>query len=414
MRHIDTVIIGGGQAGLAMSHCLTSHGVEHVVLERGRVGERWRSERWDSLRLLTPRWQSRLPGFAYEGPDPNGYMSRIEIIDYLDDYARSFRAPVLDGVTVVSVGREGGEYHVRTDAGHWRADHVVIATGECDTPFVPAIAAGLGDDIDQVVPTLYRNPAQLRGGGVLVVGASSTGVQLALEIRRSGRPVTLSAARHTRLPRMYRGRDILWWLDRTGVTSERARDVADIEASRNQPSMQLGGTLDRSNLDLRVLHDTGVRIVGSTAAIDGRRVSFQDDLLETTVAADVKLARVRQRIDAYIRTHGLEREAGPEEPFEPVRLPDPATVLELRAEGIRTVLWATGFRRRYPWLNVPVLDDRGEIVHDEGITPSPGLYVMGLQFMRRRNSSFIDGVAQDARDLTSHLCARRRGCRDAA
>jgi putative flavoprotein involved in K+ transport len=224
----------------------------------------------------------------------------------------------------------------------------------------------------------------------------------------------LSVARHTRLPRTYRGRDILWWLDRTGIMSERARDAADLAASRNQPSMQLIGTRDRTTIDLGVLHDEGIRIVGSTSGIDGTRIDFEDDLLETTIAADLKLARLRLRIDNHIRAHRLENLAGPEEPFDAMRLPDADTRIDLKAERIDTVVWATGFRRRYPWLRVPVLDRRGEIIHDEGITPADGLYVMGLQFMRRRTSSFIDGVARDAAELSEHLCERRRGCRDAA
>jgi putative flavoprotein involved in K+ transport len=413
MRYIDTVIIGGGQAGLAMSRRLTDRGVEHVVLERGRIGERWRNERWDSLHLLTPRWQSRLPGFGYDGPDPDGYMSRHEVIDYLQRYSRSFPSPVLTGVTVKSVETDIAGYRIRTNIDAWRAAHVVVATGECDTPFVPAMAARF-EGVEQVVPTRYRNPDRLPDAGVLVVGGSSTGIQLALEIHQSGRPVTLSVGRHTRLPRTYRGKDILWWFDRMGLFTQRARDVADLDASRNQPSMQLVGSPDRRTLDLHVLDEAGIRIVGRTIAADGSRVLLDDDLLETTTAADVKLARLRMRIDHWIRSRGLTGEVGAEEPFEPIRLPDPATRLDLRAEGIGAVLWATGFRRNYSWLRVPVLDRRGEIIHDEGITPSPGLYVMGLQFMRRRNSSFIDGVARDADDLARHLCERRMGCRSAA
>lgn len=410
MRHIDTVIIGGGQAGLAMSRSLRDRGVENVVLERGRIAERWRSERWDSLTLLTPRWQSRLPGFEYDGPDPDGYMSRVEVIDFLDRYANSFPADIRTGVNVDSVEWDYAGYRVRTDAGDWRADHVVIATGECDLPFVPTAAEGLDPAIRQVVPSRYRNPESLPDEGVLVVGASSTGIQLALEIRRSGRPVTLSVGRHTRLPRTYRGRDILWWFDRMGLFSERARDVADLTSSRSQPSMQLVGTPDRRTLDLRVLKDAGVRIVGRTAGIDGRRVAFRDDLLENTASADVKLARLRLGIDAWVQSNGMGSEVDPAEPFVPGRMDDSTPSIHLGNEGIGTVLWATGYRRSYPWLKVPVLDTRGDIVHDEGVTRSPGMYVLGLQFLRRRNSSFIDGVARDAEDLAEHLCERRRGC----
>jgi putative flavoprotein involved in K+ transport len=407
MRRIDTVVIGGGQAGLAMSRCLSDAGVEHVVLERGRVGERWRSERWDSLHLLTPRWQSRLPGWSYAGPDPDGYMRRDELVTFLEGYASSFPVPLYTGVTVTAVERAAVGYRVGTDSGKWMADNVVIATGECDTPLVPPFAGRLSRRLDQVVPTRYRNPGQLRPGGVLVVGASATGIQLAAEIHRSGRPVTLAVGRHTRLPRMYRGRDILWWLDTMGITGQRIEEVQDPAASMDQPSMQLIGSPDRQKLDLNVLHGDGVRVVGRIRDAVGDQVSLDDDLAETTAAADFKLARLRIRIDERIRTAGAAGEFGPEEEFVPVRLPDGPPVLDLRTHRIETVLWATGFRRSYPWLRVPVLGANGEIRHAGGVTPLDGLYVLGLNFLRRRNSTFIDGVGQDARELTDHLLSRR-------
>lgn len=407
MSHIHTVIIGGGQAGLAMSRCLTDAGVEHVVLERGRVAERWRSERWDSLRLLTPRWQSRLPGWSYDGPDPDGYMSRDEVVRYLEGYAASFRAPVEAGVAVTAVVPHRLGFRVTTDRGSWTAANVVVATGESQSPRVPRLAEALPPDIRHVVPTRYRHPGELDDGGVLVVGASSTGVQLAAEIHASGRPVTLAVGRHTRLPRTYRERDILWWFERMGILSERAHEVEDLDASRGQPSMQLIGSPDRRSLDLGILHEAGLRMVGRAAGVEDGVLAFEDDLVETTAAADVKLAKLRLRIDAYIRAEGLAGDVGPEEPFVPVRLPDPPTRLDLGAEGIRTVLWATGFRRRYPWLKVGVLDGRGEIRHTGGVTPVPGLYVLGLNLLRRRNSSFIDGVARDAEELAEHLVRRR-------
>lgn len=407
MRHIDTIIIGGGQAGLAMSRSLVDRGVEHVVLERGGIAERWRSERWDSLRLLTPRWQARLPGWSYDGPDPDGYMGRTEVIDYLVRYADSFRAPVETGVTVTSVARHPIGFRVDTSEGSWTSANVVLATGDCDTPYVPPLADGLSPRVHQVVPSRYKNPAQLPKGGVLVVGASATGIQLASEIHASGRPVTLSVGRHTRLPRTYRGRDILYWLDRMGVFDERSDAVQDLEASRSQPSLQLIGTPDRRTIDLRVLMAEGIRLVGSTAGAEGTAATFADDLIETTVAADVKLARMLIRIDRFIASSGLEAEVEAAEPFIPIRAQDAPTSLDLEAEGIRTVLWATGFKREYPWLHIPVLDARGEIRHRGGVTPEPGLYVMGLRFLRRRNSSFIDGQAKDAVELADHILARR-------
>ena len=409
MRRTEAVVIGGGQAGLAMSRCLRDAGVDHVVLERGRVAERWRRGSWDSLRLLTPNWQSRLPGFRYEGPEPHGYMSAPEVVGYLDRYARSFSAPVEEGATVLAVEQAGAGYRVTTDGGAWAAPSVVIATGHCDTPLVPGMAGRLAEDVVQVVPSHYRNPRQLPPGGVLVVGASATGVQLADEIHASGRPVTLAVGRHTRLPRVYRGRDILWWLDAMGTFDEAAEEVFDLAISRSQPSLQLVGRPDRATLDLPVLQERGVRLVGRVVEAEGSRVCCADDLVAHTVAADARLARLVQRIDVFAARTGLDAELGPPEPFRPFLWPAPAPAeIDLRAEGIRTVVWATGFRRLYPWLKVDVLDARGEIRHEGGVTPSPGLYVIGLYLLRRRKSSFIDGVGRDAMDLTAHLTAHLR------
>jgi putative flavoprotein involved in K+ transport len=392
-----------------MSRCLTTSGVDHVVLERGRVAERWRRGSWDSLRLLTPNWQSRLPGFRYDGPDPDGYMRAPEVVGYLTRYARSFAAPVEEGTTVLAVERGGAGYRVTTDRGAWEAPSVVIATGHCDTPVVPWIAGRLPGDVVQVVPARYRNPLQLPEGGVLVVGASATGVQLADEIHASGRPVTLAVGRHTRLPRVYRGRDILWWLDAMGVFDESAEEVFDLAVSRNQPSLQLVGRPDRATLDLPVLQERGVRLVGRATGAEGGRVGFADDLVAHTAAADARLARLVQRIDIFAARTGLDAEVGPPEPFRPFFWPAPAPVeIDLRDAGIRTVVWATGFRRHYAWLKVPVLDARGEIRHQGGVTPFPGLYVIGLYFLRRRKSSFIDGVGRDALELTAHLAAHLR------
>jgi putative flavoprotein involved in K+ transport len=407
MRHIDTVIIGGGQAGLALSHCLTDRGLEHVILERGRIGERWRSERWDSLRLLTPNWQSRLPGFSYDGDDPHGYMDRREVITYLERYAASFPAPVEAGVTVTRVERRPGGYSVDTDQGSWHSANVVIATGDCGEAFVPTMASGVSAEIHQVVPTRYKNPDQLPDGGVVVVGASATGVQLAAEIHASGRPVTLSVGRHTRLPRVYRGRDILWWLDRMGIFDERATDVRDLETSRKQPSLQLVGSPDRRTLDLSALMDQGVRLVGRAMAAASGTMNFDDNLIEDTVAAHVKLVRMTSRIDRYARSEGLEHEIPEAVPIPWIEAPDTTESLDLHREGIRTILWATGFKRSYPWLHVPVFRSDGEISHRGGVTPAAGLYVMGLRFLRRRNSTFIDGQAKDAAEIADHMLTVR-------
>jgi putative flavoprotein involved in K+ transport len=412
MEQTEVVIIGGGQAGLAMSWHLAARSIEHVVFERGRVAERWRSERWDSLNLLTPRWQSRLPGWSYRGPAPDGFMTRVEVTDYLESYARSFAAPLLTGVAVTAVERARPGFRVDTTAGAWRAPCVVIATGHCDRASVPVVAYSLASDVVQVVPTEYRNPGQLPGGGVLVVGASSSGIQLASEIARSGRDVTLAVGGHTRLPREYRGRDIMAWLDVMGVLTETIDEVHDVAASREEPSLQLIGDDGHHSLDLGVLQAEGVHVVGRVVGIDQRQVTLGNDLAESIEHAETKMHHVLDRVDRFIEARGL---AGPfPETGRPSRVPAPEgpSTIDLAQAGIRTVLWATGYRREYPWLRVPVLDGRGELRHDGGITPEPGLYALGLYFMRRRNSSFLDGVGADAAELAAdierRLTRRRR------
>jgi putative flavoprotein involved in K+ transport len=404
MKRTDTIIIGGGQAGLAMSRCLTDEGIEHVVLERGRVAERWRSERWDSLRLLSPKWHTRLPGFRYQGADRNGFMMMPELISYLERYAKSFSAPVQDETTVLGVERADGGYRVRTDQGDWEAPNVVVATGHCDVPFVPKAASGLSPRVHQVVPSHYKNPAQLPTGGVLVVGASASGIQLAQEIHRSGRPVTLAVGRHTRIPRRYRGRDIAWWLEASGILGERAERAFNLDSARRQPSLQLVGTPDHETIDLGVLHEQGIRLTGRLASIEGTRVGFRDDLGENMDAAERKLDRLLERVDAFVDETLMASDAPDRRP--PIAVHDAPSELDLRDAGISTVLWATGYRRRYRWLNVPVLNIRGEIIHDGGVTPAAGLYALGLNFQRTRKSSFIDGVGDDARVVADHIAQR--------
>jgi putative flavoprotein involved in K+ transport len=405
MKHTDTVIIGGGQAGLAMSRCLTERRVSHVVLERGRVGERWRSERWDSLRLLTPNWHSRLPHWHYEGKDPDGYMTMPELIDHLERYARSFDAPVRTGTTVQAVERVAPErYRVTTDRGVWTATNVVIATGHCDVPWVPALGSGLPDDVFQIVPSKYRNPGQLPAGNVLVVGASTSGAQLAEELAGAGRKVTLAVGRHTRLPRRYRGKDILWWIDTMGGFMSPADPAEEAES----PAPQLVGSPDNRSLDIGLLQERGVRLAGKLIAAEGNRVRFDDNLAEIVKVADDQLAATLAKIDDFATTMGLDDKVGPPEGVRQIRLQPALTEIDLRAENITTVLWATGYRRRYPWLKVPVLDERGEICHAGGVTAEPGLYVLGLRFQRRKNSNFIDGVGNDAAELTRHLVERLR------
>ena len=411
MQRVTTIVIGAGQAGLAMSHCLSELGIEHVVLERGRLAERWRTQSWDSLNLLTPNWMTRLPGLQYEGSDPDGFMSVPDLIALFDRYAARSRAPVISHTSVVCVEPADRRFRVITDRGTWLADSVVVASGYCDLPMVPAASRQLSASVTQVVPGDYRRPSQLPPGGVLVVGASSTGVQLADEIQRSGRQVTLAVGRHLRLPRRYRGRDILWWLDQLGVLSQPIETVHSIAISRQQPSLQLVGRSDHASLDIGILQERGVRLTGRVRDMTGFGVALADDLIATAAAADLKMAEILTRIDRYIDLVGMETEDA--EPFRPTWPSATAAPerLDLKAEGIKTVLWATGYRRAYPWLRVPVLDTSREIAHDGGFTAAFGLYVLGMNFQRRRNSSFIDGVGADAWTIAEHIARSVLGAR---
>jgi len=408
MRQTDAIIIGAGQAGLAISHCLAGVGIDHVVLERGQVAERWHSERWDSLRLLTPNWMNRLPGWTYQGDDPDGFMTAAGYAALLGQYAAASTAPVLTGAVVHSVRRVPGGYRVESGRGAWHARCVVIATGHCDVPFVPVMARQLPAAIHQITPTAYRNPAALPDGGVLVIGASASGVQLAEEIQRSGRQVTISVSRHTRLPRLYRGRDIMWWLDRFGILEDGNPTAAELETARWQPSVQLVGRPERTNLDLCVLRDIGVRLAGRLAAINCGVVQINQNLAEAVDGSHGRMERLLRRIDAFADAVGAPAEQWPA-PFAVAASP---TSLDLAAMGIRTVIWATGFVRNYRWLRVPVLDADNEIIHTGGITPSPGLYVVGLRFLRRRDASFISAVRTEATELAAeihrHLAAAPR------
>ncbi len=411
MKRTETIVIGAGQAGLAMSRCLTDQGVDHVVFERGRVAERWQSERWDSLRLLTPNWQSRLPRWRYAGPDPEGFMTMPEVLAFLRGYASSFSAPIREEHTVLRVEPYLGEYRVVTDQGTWLAPTVVVATGHAATPHVPACARRLTHAVEQLSPTRYRNPDALGSGGVLVVGASASGVQLADELRRSGREVVLSVGEHTRMPRRYRGRDIMEWLDRTGALDRRWDEVHDLDHARRAPSLQLIGTPDNTSLDLGVLARRGVRIVGRTMAVEGAKVRFADDLEATTRSADARLSRLLARIDRHIAERRLDAPGADAPP--PLELTTREAQLDLH-RGFDTVIWATGFRRDYPWLALDVCDARGELRHDGGVTPAPGVFALGLSFMRRRKSSFIDGVGDDARAIANHVTTYLAGPSSAA
>ena len=402
-----TVVIGAGHTGLAVSYLLSQRSIDHVVLERGEVANTWRTERWDSLRLLTPNWQTRLPGFAYDGDDPDGFMTMPEIVEFIDRYARLVDPPLHTLTTVTSVRKDGEGYEVVTDRGVWSCRSVVLATGGFNLPKVPPIAAAFPTSIDSVTPLDYRRPSDLREGGVLVVGVSATGVQLAEEIHRSGRPVTVSVGEHVRMPRVYRGKDIRYWFEITGLADERYDEVDDIVRARSVPSPQLVGTPERLMLDLNALTDQGVRMVGRLAGIRDGKAQLSGSLHNKCNRSDLKMDRLLLSIDEWVTENGLDAQYDPPHRYERTRVEkSPPLGLDLAGGEIKTVVWATGYRPDYSWLHVPVLDHKGRLRHDGGIvTDSPGMYRIGLNFLRRRKSSFIHGAEDDAPELVDHLSA---------
>lgn len=404
MRFHPTVIIGAGQAGLAMSRCLTERSIEHVVLERGEIANAWRRDRWDSLRLLTPNWQSRLPGGCYEGDDPDGFMTMPEVIRRLDDYAAAIAAPVRTETTVVSVRPTGDGYDIDTNQGPYRAGTVVLASGACNIASVPKCAAGLPGRVFQTTSLRYKRPSDLPPGAVLVVGGSATGVQLAHEIQASGRQVVLSVGEHVRAPRDYRSRDVKWWMDAVGLMDQRYDEVDDLARVRRTPSLQLIGAPDRRMADLNALTDAGVEIVGRLADVRDGKALFSGGLANHCAAADLKLDRMLDLFDEWAAARGLDRDVAPPHRFAPTRVPaQPRLALDLAGGDVASVVWATGYRPDYSWLHAPVFDRKGRLRHDGGVVDAPGLYAMGLTFMRRRKSTLIDGVGDDARALVEHM-----------
>ena len=393
-----------------MSRYLADRSIDHVLIERGEVANSWKTERWDSLRLLTPNWQSRLPGFGYVGDNPDGYRTMPETIDFLDRYARVISAPVRTNTTVTSVRTADAGYLVETDQGDWRCSTIVLATGACNIARIPAVAEAVPPRITTLTAMQYRNTDQLVDGGVLVVGASATGTQLADEIHRSGRPVTLAVGEHVRAPRVYRGRDIEWWMDGAGVLDERYDEVDDIVRARLVPSLQLAGSPERTTLDLNALTGIGVKLVGRLAGINNGKAQFSGSLRNQCAMSDLKMNRLLNTIDEWARENGIDGVVEAPHRLAPTEVDDsPSLGMDLTSGAIKTIIWATGYRPDFSWLKVPVLDRKGQVRHDGGVVDSPGMYLMGMQFLRRRKSALIDGAGDDARDLSEHLAAHLNG-----
>ncbi|MDX8466026.1 NAD(P)/FAD-dependent oxidoreductase [Mesorhizobium sp. VK23B] len=396
MRHADVVIIGGGQAGLALSHCLGRAGIDHVVLERGRIGERWRSQSWRSLRLLTPNWLNALPGSPYAGGDPDGFMDKSAFVTTLEAYVGRWQAPVECCVEVLSCRRTGNGFMLDTSAGAWSAKAVVVATGHCDRPMIPFVSRTIGGPL-ALHASQYRSPGELPPGGVLIVGASSSGVQIADELARAGRRVMLSVGKHTRLPRLWRGKDIFFWLCQMGLMAQPLDALANPESARRQPSLQLAGRPDKADVDLATLQALGVELTGRVRGMANREIAFADDLAANVAAAEAKQARLLAEIDRF---------AGAARPGrrEPVAIPSAQPRRLLLTDGsIRTIIWATGYTRSLDWLEPSALGPDGELAHQGGVTSVPGLYALGFRFLRKRDSNFIGGAGTDAQAIAAEV-----------
>ena len=405
MMQTTAVVIGAGHAGLAMSRRLTERSIDHIVLERGEVANSWRTQRWPSLRLLTPNWQTRLPGHDYADGDPNGFTPVAGVVATLARYARLVGAPVRAATTVHTVRAVPQGFAIHAGDDLLRARAVVLATGACNLPAIPGAASTLPPSVTTLTPLSYRDPGQLPNGGVLVVGASASGVQLADEIHRSGRPVTLAAGEHVRLPRTYRGRDIFWWLEATGLLAERYDQIDDLTRARHLPSPQLTGTPGAAIMDLNTLAARGIRIVGRLGRVADGVAQFSGSLANTCALADLKMNRFLKRADQWATAAGLDGDLPPPHRFAPTHV-DPRTPLELDLTSgeITTVLWATGFRPDHSWLDIPVRDRTGYVRHDGGVvTCAPGLYVLGMPVLRTRASTYIHGAADDSDALASHI-----------
>jgi putative flavoprotein involved in K+ transport len=405
MMQTTAVVVGAGHAGLAMSRRLTERSIDHIVLERGEVANSWRTQRWPTLRLLTPNWQTRLPGYDYAGDDPDGYMPVTDVVATITRYAGLVGAPVRTATTVRTVRAAPEGFEIRANGDVLRARAVVLATGACNLPAIPGVADAVPSSITTLTPLTYRDPGQLPDGGVLVVGASATGVQLASEIHRSGRPVTLAVGEHVRLPRIYRGRDIFWWLEATGLLAERYDQIDDLTRARHLPSPQLTGTPHAVTTDLNTLTALGIRIVGRLGRITEGVAQFSGALTNTCALADLKMNRFLNRADQWATASGLDDDLPPPHRFAPTYV-DPRTPLELdlTSRAITTVLWATGFRPDHSWLDIPVRDRTGHIRHDGGVvTGAPGLYLLGTPVLRTRASTYIHGAAADTQALADHL-----------
>jgi len=410
---INTVVVGAGQAGLAVSYCLTTGKVPHVVLEQDSVGSTWRHKRWDSFCLVTPNWMNQLPGFPYRGDEPDGFLPRAEVVKYLEDYARSFDAPVTSGSRVSAVRPDGAGsgYRVETTSGSYTADNVVIATGSFTRERIPEFAQRIPASILQIVSADYRNPGALPPGAVLVVGSGQTGCQIAEEVLESGRPVYLCVGNAGRQPRRYRGKDICWWVAQAGVYGRTFENPANpVERYRANP--MCSGKNGGHALNLERFAADGMTLLGHAVGIRGSILLLAPGVRDSVAKADQFSKGLMKLVDGYIQAKGIAAPPASADntddgaPRRSVAIEEIGE-LDLAARGIGSIIWATGYTPDFRWIELPVFDERGYPVQSRGVSGSPGLYFCGLHWLHCLKSGLMFGVGEDARHVAEHLAGRR-------
>jgi len=407
---VEVVIIGGGQAGLALSSYLTQQGRTHLVLEQGRVGETWRSGRWDSFTLNTPNWMTQLPGFPYQGDNPDGFLPREDIVAYLEQYAASFNAPLRCGVRVTSVRQQpGGDgYLVEVEQMTFEARTVVLATGAFPTPKLPTASAALPLDIRQMHTSEYRNPQMLPSGAVLVVGTGQSGCQIAEDLHESGRQVYLSTSSCGRVPRRYRGKDSTWWLSKLGFFDRTLDQLASPNA-KFACNPHVSGNHGGHDINLSQFARQGMILLGHVQAVQGKQIILAPDLEENLAKADAFSAQITQGIDEYITKTGMEVEANrttAEAPSNCASSTKPILTLDLQSAGISTIMWASGYKLEFGWVQIPVFDEVGYPIHQRGVTAFPGLYFLGLHWLYKTKSALLYGIGEDAAFIASVIADR--------
>ena len=403
-ERVKTLVVGGGQAGLVMSHMLKQRGCPHLVLERHRIAERWRSERWDGLRFQFPNWSVRLPEFPFRQADPDGFATTGQILDFICDYADFVSPPIRCGVEVTALRQRGHApgFVAETTGGSIEATNIVVATGPYQRPLIPSLSKDIR--IPQVHASRYRTPEHLPPGAVLVVGAGASGAQITEELHRAGRRVHLCVGRHRRLPRRYRGRDVVWWLSALGL------DQTPVEQRGPEgPLPLITGAYGGHTIDFRDFAAQGITLLGRMTAMRNGVADFADDLADSVAYGDAAYAGFLNTVDAHVARRGLDMPEDPAAhvvPSNPACLGEPLRRLDLEGAGVSAVIWATGYDTDFGWIDVPVLDARGTPVHRGGVTEVPGLYFLGLQWLSRMASSFLSGVGDDAARLADHIATR--------